>query len=197
MAAVAHRQGTRMSRLVRELLDATRIDRGTLPLTPERVELGALVRDVLTTYAAELAQARCPVTVEQAARWWAGGTSSGLHQLLLNLLSNAAKFGPRKPIEIRIEPRPSWPAVGDRPRHRHLRRGAGARCSSATSAGVSSEHYGGPGAGPAHLLAHRAGARRLDLRRERAGPGRHLHRRAALPGSPEAARLSLPHGLPD
>ena len=153
MAAVAHRQGTRLSRLVRELLDSTRIDRGSLALKPERVELGSLVRDVLTIYAAELAQAHCPVTVAQAAPvvgWW---DVERLHQLLLNLLSNAAKFGPNAPIEIHIEATPELArlsvvdhGIGIAPEGRD-------RLFERYQRGVSAEHYGGLGLG-LHICSH-------------------------------------------
>jgi len=153
MAACTHRQGLRLSRLVRELLDATRIDRGSLRLSPIKVELGALVREALTAYAAELEQAHCPVTVAQTAPvvgWW---DVERLHQLLLNLLSNAAKFGPARPIEIRIE------ATEDRARLSVVDHGIGipaqgrARLFERYQRGVSAEHYGGLGLG-LHICSH-------------------------------------------
>jgi predicted ATPase/signal transduction histidine kinase len=153
MAAVAYRQGTRLSRLVRELLDSTRIDRGSMELEPQRVELGALLRDVLAMYASELAQAGCPVSVEQAAPvvgWW---DVERLHQLVLNLLSNAAKFGAGKPIEIRVEAGPARAqlsvidhGIGIAPEGRE-------RIFERYQRGAAGEHYGGLGLG-LHICSH-------------------------------------------
>jgi signal transduction histidine kinase len=103
LAQVAERQGQRLARLVAELLDVTRLDRGELALKRERVELGALAREVAGRLALDLKRARCELT------WLVDGPVVGLwdpsriDQVLTNLLSNALKFGAGQPVEVRIE----------------------------------------------------------------------------------------------
>ena len=92
----------RLKRLTEELLDVTRIESGRLDLNAVNVELGALVRQVVEDLKFELTAAGCPVRVDAddaVAGMW---DSSRLDQVITNLLSNALKFGPGRPIEIRV-----------------------------------------------------------------------------------------------
>jgi predicted ATPase/signal transduction histidine kinase len=103
MAASAERQGTRLTRLIAELLDVTRIEAGVLALRPERVELCALVKGVAERLDRELARARCPLGLSLrgpiVGRW----DPLRLEQVVSNLLANALKFGAGAPIEIVAE----------------------------------------------------------------------------------------------
>ena len=92
----------RLKRLTEELLDVTRIESGRLDLNAVNVELGALVRQVVEELKFELAAAGCPVRIdadEPIAGVW---DPSRLDQVITNLLSNALKFGPGRPIDIHV-----------------------------------------------------------------------------------------------
>jgi signal transduction histidine kinase len=93
----------RLEHLTSELLDVTRIEQGRLGLTPVELELGALVRDAVDHLALDLEAARCPVTLASPAPVVGHWDRSRLEQVVANLLTNAAKFGVGKPIEIQIE----------------------------------------------------------------------------------------------
>jgi signal transduction histidine kinase len=102
-AQMAERQSQRLARLISELLDVTRIERHAITLALQPVELGALIQDMIGRYQAELSRTGCVVSLTcqepVTGRW----DPSRVEQVVLNLLSNAAKFGAGKPIEIRVE----------------------------------------------------------------------------------------------
>jgi signal transduction histidine kinase len=101
--ALTCRQGTRLSRLVGDLLDVSRIEgQGQLPLQPERVELGALVGEVLERFEGDVARANCSVSMQSDSSIVGEWDRSHIDRIVTNLLSNAIKFGLGKPIEITV-----------------------------------------------------------------------------------------------
>jgi predicted ATPase/signal transduction histidine kinase len=93
----------RLEQLTSELLDVTRIEQGSLHLNPVEITLDAIVRDAVDHIEADLAAAGSSVSIDCAAPVVGRWDPSRLDQVVTNLLSNAAKFGAGKPIEIRIE----------------------------------------------------------------------------------------------
>jgi signal transduction histidine kinase len=93
------RQGTRLSKLIKDLLDVSRLEAGR-PLQLGEVDLGDLLRAVAARFEADLAMARCRISIQGGlpvvGRW----DRSGLDQVVTNLLSNAIKFGAGEPIEV-------------------------------------------------------------------------------------------------
>ena len=100
---LAARQVGRLSRLVGELMDVSRISGGRLKLEVEELDLAALVRDVVARLATDAAKAQSPVQLHAAAP--VVGTWDGLRieQVVMNLLTNAFKFGAGKPIDVEVE----------------------------------------------------------------------------------------------
>jgi signal transduction histidine kinase/NO-binding membrane sensor protein with MHYT domain len=98
----AQRQTRRLARLVRELLDISRIRLGRLELHPEQMDLGEVVRDVVERFADEqaLPHAMPSLRVE--------GTAQGLwdrirlEQVVANLLANALRYGQGKPVDLTV-----------------------------------------------------------------------------------------------
>ena len=80
-----------LASLVEDLLDVSRLQRGTLPLRRRPTDLAVLVRDVIARYSADeapemtlTASAACPVEVDP----------DRIEQILANLLGNAVKYSP-------------------------------------------------------------------------------------------------------
>jgi signal transduction histidine kinase len=95
-------QVDRLTSLVDDLLDVARIRSGNLDLTFAAADLSQLARETLERLSAQLAQASCSVRLEAprtlAGRW----DGRRLEQVLTNLLSNAMKFAPGAPLEVRL-----------------------------------------------------------------------------------------------
>jgi PAS domain S-box-containing protein len=102
---VAARQVDRLSRLVAELMDVSRITAGRLQLDLEESDLVPQVRDVVNRFTEDAARAHSTVTVEANAP---AALTSGrwdrlrIDQVITNLLSNALKFGAGKPVELTV-----------------------------------------------------------------------------------------------
>jgi signal transduction histidine kinase len=93
----------RLEQLTSELLDVTRIEQDRLQLNPTEIALDAIVREAVEQIEAELAAAGSSVSIECAAPVVGRWDPSRLEQVVTNLMTNAAKFGAGKPIEIRID----------------------------------------------------------------------------------------------
>jgi signal transduction histidine kinase len=82
------------------LLDVSRLSTGRIDLQPEPVNLAQTVRDVLSTFEAELAVSRCELSFSQRGETTGTWDRLRLEQICRNLLSNAVRFGAGRPIEV-------------------------------------------------------------------------------------------------
>jgi PAS domain S-box-containing protein len=96
----ASRQVDRMSRLVSNLLDVSRIAAGRVVLERELVDLVALVAEVLDRSEPEVQRAGYRVDFEGEGPLVGPWDRMRIDQVITNLLSNALKYGEGKPIEI-------------------------------------------------------------------------------------------------
>jgi len=85
------------------LLDVSRLSTGRIDLQPEPMDLALAARDVLSTFEAELAVARCPVAFSTRGDATGCWDRLRVEQICQNLLSNAIRFGAGRPIEVTIE----------------------------------------------------------------------------------------------
>jgi signal transduction histidine kinase/CHASE1-domain containing sensor protein len=93
----------RLSRLVANLLDISRIGAGRLDVELEEVDLGEVAQEVTTRFEDEARRSGCTLRIRVAepvrGRW----DRMRLDQVVTNLVSNAIKYGPGKPVEISVE----------------------------------------------------------------------------------------------
>jgi PAS domain S-box-containing protein len=91
--AIMRRQVNHLVRLVDDLLELSRISRGTLSLRKERVELAAIVHNAVETSEPLIHAARHRLALELPSQpLWLQGDPVRLAQVLSNLLNNAARY---------------------------------------------------------------------------------------------------------
>ncbi len=101
--AGAEGQVVRMARLVDDLLDVTRMSLGRLRLAPEPMDLRQSASEVIERHHGEIAQSGCRITLEAPAAVSGTWDRLRVEQVITNLLTNALKYAPRSPIEVRVE----------------------------------------------------------------------------------------------
>jgi signal transduction histidine kinase/CHASE1-domain containing sensor protein len=102
-AEVIRRNVDRLSRLVTSLLDISRISAGRLDLEIEDVDLAEIARDVAGRFEDEARRAGCTLRVQADAPVVGRWDRMRLDQVATNLLANAIKYGPGKPVEVTAE----------------------------------------------------------------------------------------------
>ena len=96
------RKVRRLEALVDTLFEVSRLNREKLRLQFDTVDLGDLARKVVDSFAEETMAAGCQTVVEVhggvTGRW----DRLRLEQVIANVVENAIKYGPGKPIEIEV-----------------------------------------------------------------------------------------------
>ena len=81
----------------------SRLSTGRVDLQPEPVNLLDAVREIVSSFEAELGAAPCSITVEARSGPTGLWDRMRLEQICRNLLSNAIRFGAGGPIEVTID----------------------------------------------------------------------------------------------
>ncbi|WP_240360026.1 GAF domain-containing protein [Pyxidicoccus caerfyrddinensis] len=102
--STAMRQVHRLTALVDSLLDVSRISLGRLSLEPAEVDLGQAVRDAVDRMEEVFALAGCSVRVDVPGPLPGRWDLLRLDQVLVNLLTNAAKYGAGRPVVVEAFP---------------------------------------------------------------------------------------------
>jgi PAS domain S-box-containing protein len=100
MVTADEKEIVRMSHLVDNMLDITRLHVGKLQLKTERVDLSALVREVIERLDRQLQSSGNTVSVESSDTVIGEWDRYRIEQVLTNLLTNAMKYGEHKPIHV-------------------------------------------------------------------------------------------------
>lgn len=145
--STSERQVERLTALINSLLDISRITSGRLDLDLEPVDLTAVVRDAAARFREDLARAGCALEIRTNGPCVGEWDRVRLEQVVTNLLSNAAKYGSSRPIEIRVSEDEGTArlsirdqGIGIPPEHQ-------ARIFERFERAVSDRHYGGLGLG--------------------------------------------------
>jgi signal transduction histidine kinase len=86
------RSVNRLGELVNDILDVSRLDQGVFHMEPRRIELSALVREIVAAF--EVAQHAIHVTVQQGDDIRVAGDPARLRQCLENVIANAIQKSP-------------------------------------------------------------------------------------------------------
>ena len=97
---LAERQVRRLEKLINNLLDVSRIAIGRFPLQREEVDLVGVVHNVIGQFSAELARLGVDIALDLPAHALGRWDPMRLEQVVVNLISNALKYGAGQPVEI-------------------------------------------------------------------------------------------------
>jgi len=98
----AVRQAERLARLIDRLLDVSRISQGKLEMSREQFDMVDLVRQVIDDFREPAAHAQAPLQLDAPASLHGSWDRLRLEQVLINILSNALKYGAGKPIRVKL-----------------------------------------------------------------------------------------------
>jgi PAS domain S-box-containing protein len=140
-------QVDRLAHLIEDLLDVSKLTSGRFDLQLEQADMVTLVRDAVELIASEAKEKGCDIhltTPPVAPGRWA---SRRIEQVIVNLLTNAMKFGPGKPIEVSLEIEDGGLAIRVRDHGIGIAGDDQARIFQRFERAVSSTAYGGFGLG--------------------------------------------------
>jgi signal transduction histidine kinase len=145
--SVLLRQSKRLSNLVDQLLDVSRIRRADLELELEDVDLAEVLREVATRLEADVARAGCSlsllVTAPATGRW----DRMRIEQVVTNLLSNAIKFAHGTTIDAAVNVDPKCARLVVRDQGIGISGADQARIFARFERASSSRHFAGLGLG--------------------------------------------------
>jgi PAS domain S-box-containing protein len=100
--ARSRKQVERLTALVQNLLDVSRIQGGRLELNRESVDLSELVTDLVGRIAEDMERMGSSVELDAQPNVIGHWDRLRIEQIVVNLLSNAAKYGAGKPVRVRV-----------------------------------------------------------------------------------------------
>jgi signal transduction histidine kinase len=92
----------RLSKLVDDLLDISRMSTGKLTLNFEEIDLSDLTGEIVERFRSEWARLGCVVEVFAEPRICGSWDRFRIEQVIINLLTNAMKYGAGKPIRVTV-----------------------------------------------------------------------------------------------
>jgi signal transduction histidine kinase len=102
MFARDDRQIRSMVRLIEDMLEVSRIRSGTLSVRPVKTELSRLLQRVIDDLAQQAAAVGSAISLhapQPVDGWW---DEFRIEQVVVNLLTNALRYGRGKPVEVRL-----------------------------------------------------------------------------------------------
>ncbi|MBL8954672.1 MAG: PAS domain-containing sensor histidine kinase [Myxococcaceae bacterium] len=96
------RQTTTLEDLIEDLLDVSRVQTGRFELVVEDLDVAALIDDTTQRMALQLEYAEMPLTLDVDRTLTARWDRRRVSQVLMNLLTNAVKYAPGSPLEVKV-----------------------------------------------------------------------------------------------
>lgn len=96
------RQVTKLSKLVDEMLDISRITRGKLELRKKEINLAQLTREVVFGMMDQLKLAGIPVNLNLPEKVMGLWDPDRLEQVLENLITNAMRYARKSPLYVKV-----------------------------------------------------------------------------------------------
>jgi signal transduction histidine kinase len=143
----AEAQVHKLATLVNDLLDVARIGAGKLRLERTRVDLAVLVREVAARLAPQLHKAGCPLALDVPDSLVGLWDEQRLEQVVVNLLTNALKYGAGKPVHLRLAAEEGRARLTVRDEGIGIAPEDQARIFERFERAVSDRHFGGLGLG--------------------------------------------------
>jgi signal transduction histidine kinase len=147
MLEISDRQIGRLSRLIDDLLDISRISIGRLTLNVEEFDVNELLTEIIERFRDQLAVAECRVDVHQSGPLMVRWDRLRIEQVIVNLLVNALKYGPGKPISIELNKTDDRALLSFRDHGIGIAKEDQSRIFGRFERAVSGSHFGGLGLG--------------------------------------------------
>lgn len=147
MLALLNREGRRLARFAEDLVALGSLRAGELSLEPQEVHLTDAVREVCERVSDEIQRSGSTVSITSDGPVIGYWDRFRIDQVVMNLLSNALKFGLGKPIEIHVEAHEGWATLVVVDRGLGVAEDQRDRIFHPFERGVSVRHYGGLGLG--------------------------------------------------
>ncbi|MDH0732871.1 hybrid sensor histidine kinase/response regulator [Pseudomonas sichuanensis] len=96
------RQINSLIRLVEDMLDVSRIRTGKLSIRPKAFDLGQLVQGLVQNFSAQASALQTHIELQRCQTLHGEWDEFRIEQVLANLLSNALRYGERKPVQVRL-----------------------------------------------------------------------------------------------
>jgi len=141
------RQMTRLTKLVDNLLDVSRLSSGRMELQLESLELGELVRELARRFEMEAQTVNVRLEVDAPVPMTGRWDRLRLEQVITNLLSNALKYGHGAPVDVHVRGDEHQARLEVRDRGIGIAPEDAERVFDRFERAVSSRHYGGLGLG--------------------------------------------------
>jgi signal transduction histidine kinase len=147
MVQTSYQQVERLAKTIDNLLDVSRFTAGQMQLNCEKIDLGELIGRVLRNFEAQFTALGCECLCEiknEVHGYW---DPFRIEQIVINLISNAMKYGAGKPIKITVQGKDGYAQFQVRDHGIGIDPGDQERIFRRFERAVSSDFYNGMGLG--------------------------------------------------
>lgn len=111
LMSVSHRQLARLTRLVDDMLDISRMTKGSFSLRKTRSNLSEIIRDSLIKFQHQIQISETQINLSLNEKVFLLCDPDRIEQVIANLISNAIKYGEGTPIEISLSCCHEWARI--------------------------------------------------------------------------------------